>query len=306
MSKTDFNEIKVSTKTFTVSTNLILNIKDIFTYLPITPYKLKSKKRGRKSSEDLLNDNTNKCENKVKKGSIITIKYEDKIRGMEIRPRKNKKKKWFRNSITIVMMLDKPINFKICLNGTFQMTGCKSIRQAKECVKIFWDMIYDRKDLWYKKTEKDDIIKILFIPCMRNIDFSVGYLVDREKLNDYIFNNIEKFHCLLETSFGYTGVNIKIPVNRNITDIDIDKMTWNESEKIWDETIVKYDEYLSTLNDRMVKHKLDNTRYNTFLVFHSGKVIMSGINKKFMENDFYKFMNIMSTSRKYIEEKLDI
>jgi len=51
---------------------------------------------------------------------------------------------------------------------------------------------------------------------------------------------------------------------------------------------------------------LDNIRYNTFLVFHSGKVIMSGINKKFMEKDFYKFKGIMSTSRKYIEEKLDI
>ena len=136
MSKIDFNDIKVSTKTFTVSTNLIFNIKDIFTYLPITPYKLKSKKRGRKSSEDLLNDKTKKkCENKVENGSIITIKYEDKIRGIEIRPRKNKKKKWFRNSITIVMMLDKPINFKICLNGTFQMTGCKTHEHAELCIK---------------------------------------------------------------------------------------------------------------------------------------------------------------------------
>jgi TATA-box binding protein (TBP) (component of TFIID and TFIIIB) len=299
----NFDDIKVSTKTFTASTNVTFFIDKIFDFLPITPYKLVKKKRGRKSGEDLLNDKIAKSMNNIPPGSIITVKVRDKIRGIELKPKKNKKKKWFRNSITIVMMLDKPINFKICLNGTFQMTGCKSIKHAQDCVKYFWNIIHKNKDLWeLKKGEKK--VEILFIPCMRNMDFSINYLVDREKLNNFIYKNKETFHCLLETSFGYTGVNIKIPSNKDIKQIKLDKMIWVNRKK-WNNVKVPYMEYVETLSERMKKTKLEQTYYNTFLVFHSGKVIMSGLTKEFMRDDFYTFLKIMTSSRKYIEEKLD-
>ena len=45
-------------------------------------------------------------------------------------------------------------------------------------------------------------------------------------------------------------------------------------------------------------------RYNTFLVFHSGKVIMSGLTFEFMENIYNMFIDLMKEVQPQIEEKL--
>ena len=44
-----FEDIPVSTKTFTANTNLKIEIKELFESLPITPYIVIAKKRGRKN-----------------------------------------------------------------------------------------------------------------------------------------------------------------------------------------------------------------------------------------------------------------
>ena len=291
-----FEDIKVSTKTFTAITNLKIEIKDLFEKLPITPYVIIPKKRCRKKKCEQINYNEN-----VKAGSIITIKYEGKIRGVENKVKKKNNKdyknaKWFRNSITIVIMLDKAINFKICRNGTFQMTGCKTHEHAELCVKYIWDYIKEEPSMYSfnRKPKNPDVdFEILFIPSMRNIDFSLGFLVDREKLNLYMSpyspNNYltklsidEKctkdsdFHCLLETSFGYTGVNIKIPLSRNIADMGIKKLSYGCKDG-WVENWTTYNEYLDLLPQKDRDLKISHTRYNTFLVFQSGRCIMSGI-----------------------------
>ena len=49
---------------------------------------------------------------------------------------------------------------------------------------------------------------------------------------------------------------------------------------------------------------MDTERYNTFLVFHSGKVIMSGLTFEFMENIYNMFIDLMKEVQPEIEEKL--
>ena len=66
---------------------------------------------------------------------------------------------------------------------------------------------------------------------MTNIDFNVGFNINREELDIYI-NSSTLFNSLLETSFGYTGVNIKILVD-NTTDFDMDSMIFNEDSNTW-------------------------------------------------------------------------
>ena len=103
-----FSNIPVSTKTYTATTNLTIDIKKLFNTLPITPYTVIPKKRGRKKKGPQVDPNKD-----ISSGSIITIKCEGEIRGVELNPKKKKtgqKKKWFRNSITVVIILDKPIN----------------------------------------------------------------------------------------------------------------------------------------------------------------------------------------------------
>jgi len=293
----NFKDIQVSTKTFTAMTNLQINIKELFDYLPVTPYVVIPKKRGRKKKGEQIVTNQG-----VKWGSIITLKCEGKLRGVELKPQKNKqgrKQKWFRNSITIIIILDKPINFKVCRNGTFQMTGCKNSDHALECIKVTWNLIKDRKELYSFHT--DNYLKCLFIPSMRNIDFSVGFLIDREKLNNFMAKQ-KQFHCLLETSFGYTGVNIKIPLDKDIQNMKIVKMDYIDNEWIKSDGI--YKDYLDIISEKDRKQKLECQRYNTFLVFHSGKIIMSGLTSEFMEEIFYFFIKTIINSRESIEEKL--
>lgn len=290
-----FKQNKVSTKTFTAMTTLNINIKSLFEILPVTPYIVIPKKRGRKKKCENVNLNKG-----ILHGSIVTIEFEDKLKGVRIKPKKNKKKKkWFRNSITIVILLDKFINFKVCKNGTFQMTGCKSLHHAEQCVKYLWDYIKDYPEAY--EFVRKDYLEALFIPSMKNIDFSLGFIVDREKLNQYMIKQKE-FRCLLETSFGYTGVNIKIPITKDITKMNIKKNYYKDGK--WETSWTTYKEYINLLPQKIQKNKLHNTHYNTFLVFQSGNVIMSGLTSEFMEDIYYYFLDMIKDSYNEIEERL--
>ena len=68
-----------------------------------------------------------------------------------------------------------------------------------------------------------DNFEAILVPAMRNIDFSLGFYVNREELDSYI-NEETEYTSLLETSFGYTGVNIKIPMNKDIRSLRLEKM----------------------------------------------------------------------------------
>jgi hypothetical protein len=143
-------------------------------------------------------------------------------------------------------------------------------------------------------------IEAFIIPSMRNIDFSLGFTIDREKLNKYMISQ-PALYCLLETSFGYTGVNIKIPIVDNICNMKIKYMTYSNK---WSSTDTTYQQYIDTLPHKDKQDKLTNKRYNTFLVFHSGKVIMSGLTYEFMKDTYSTFLNIINDAYDEIEERL--
>ena len=300
----EFDNIKVSTRTFIVMTNLTIDLLKLFDFLNVTEYIIIPKKRGRKKKIPVTDPNKS-----ISNGSIITLKYENRLKGVDLKQKKSqsqiKKKqgKYFRNSFTVVIILDgKPINFKICKNGMFQITGCKVEKHADECIKELWSLIKDEENNIYTFTSGNNL-EALFIPAMRNIDFSIGFNVDREKLARYMSTQTE-FHSLLETSFGYTGVNIKIPLENDITKLEIKKLTYKDDN--WVEVYTTYEEYLNRLNNKDQQKKLNKERWNTFLVFHSGRCIMSGITAEFMRESYYYFLKIIRTCHKQIEEKLDI
>jgi len=319
-----FDTIKVSTKTFIVMTNMTLDIDKLFNFLPITDYILVPKKRGRKKKIEPSDPNKG-----IPSGSIITLEYQNMIRGVDLKKKKKKNKdkkkrgNYFRNSVTVVQIIeDKKINYKISRNGKFQMTGCKKDEHAEECVKWFWEFIKNTKGIYrfindeksvtdYDSDTDDDsddgsekTLKAIFIPAMRNIDFGLNFFVDREKLDEY-FNMCTDYHSLLETSFGYTGVNIKIPIVKPIQDLQLKQITCLDG--IWIEpSLVSYDEYLSMLPEKDVTKKLKKQRYNTFLVFHSGKVIMSGMEATFMKDVYAEFLDIIRECYNIIEERLEI
>jgi TATA-box binding protein (TBP) (component of TFIID and TFIIIB) len=333
----EFDSIKVSTKTFIVMTNMTLCIDKLFDYLPYVEYILVPKRRGRKKKNEPEDPNIG-----IPSGSIITLEYQNRIRGVDLKKKKKKNKdtkkrgNYFRNSVTVVMIMDgKKINFKVSRNGKFQMTGCKRDDHAEKCVKWIWKYIKDSKGIWkfdgYESesesmsdtdtdsdTEDEDgnsipkpspplrcipDLKAIFIPAMRNIDFGLNFFVDREKLDEY-FNMCTDYHSLLETSFGYTGVNIKIPIAKPIQELMLKQIECVNGTWI-DPVYVPYTNYLDMLPEKDVAKKLKKQRYNTFLVFHSGKVIMSGMEATFMKDVYYEFLDIIRECYDIIEERLD-
>ena len=292
-----FDDISVSTKTIIGVSNLTIPISELYEVLPVEKYVVIPKKRGRQKK--IYREDPNK---ELEEGSIITLKYQDECRGVDLNEKKNKKKKtltkkkFFRNALTVVMKVDeKFINFKISKNGKFQMTGIKYDEQAVKCIKFFFEKLKNTKF-------SQETISITFINVMTNIDFNVGFIINRENLDKHM-NELENFNSLLETSFGYTGVNIKFPLRDEI-ETDLPKLSY-DGEK-WSDTVVKYRKYLDTLSDEARFKEDAKKRYNTFLVFHSGNVIMSGMIPKYMKPVFNKFVDIIKNARSEIEEKLDV
>jgi TATA-box binding protein (TBP) (component of TFIID and TFIIIB) len=290
----NFDDIDVSTRTFTSSGNIKIKLDKLFDFLDVTPYSVVPKKRGRKKK---VEQETKTVE--LNDGSIISLEFEGKIKGVRIKAKKQKK--FFRNSLTVVMfIINKFINFKVCRNGTFQLTGCKTEEHAENCIKYIWKYMKNHQELY--TIENDEKPYFLVIPSMRNIDFSLGFLVDREKLNQHMISKQDNLHCLLETSFGYTGLNIKIPLQEDITQLQIKKLVFKEGE--WVENYTIYKEFLDYLPEKERKKK-EYDRYNTFLVFQSGKVIHSGISNEYMKKSYYDFLDIINSCYENIEEKLD-
>lgn len=290
----NFEDIQVSTKTFIVTTNVHLQIYELFKVLPITDYVLIPKKRGRRKKVAVEDPNKD-----IAPGSIITLEYETQLRGVNL---KNKvKKKYFRNSVTVVIMLrDKMINFKMSGNGKLQMTGCKTDQHAEEVVKFFWGYIKQYPQFYsFYEGEKD--FKAMIIPTMRNIDFNLGFKVDREELDSYI--NEETIHnSTLDTTLGYTGVNIKLHMSKDIGTLPIKTLTEDNGE--WKEGQVTLNDYLDTLPKREREKKIKNNKLTTFLVFQSGKCILSSMHAEFQRDVYNEFLQIIRDSYEYIEERL--
>lgn len=308
----DFDDIPVSTRTFIVMTNLTINLQKLFDILPVTELaELPAKTTMKRGAPNPFAH--------LEPGSILTLKYKNRIRGVELKSRRSQKKKeprWFRNSFTVVMVLrDKPINFKVYSDGILQLTGCKVDAHPEQCVQFLWRTIKPHlcedsvEDLMKPETEgvykfsRGEKLEALFIPAMRNVDFGMGFIVNREKLA-FLVNTRSPYHALLETSSGYIGVNIKIPLDKPIESMPIVKLGEN-SDGTWEYSMTVYAEYLKHLSTEERTKKLGKERFTTLLVFHSGRVILSSVTEEYSRDAYFKFVSLISDNFSFIEEKLE-
>ena len=301
-----FADNKVSTKTLIVVSNLKFDINEIFSNFPVAEYVVVPKRRGRKKASDYIDPNA-----AVENGSIITLKIEDRVRGVDLNIKNlkrknanNKRGRYFRNSITIVMLIDgKKINFKASRGGKLQVTGCKNNKNIEDGLRYFWKFL--KENCKYTFSHGNDI-DIVIIPAMRNIDFDLGFLVDRDKLSNYINLNTDHI-SMLESSFGYTGINVKCLLKKNIRDMKLVSLqnggSGEDGEMKWRKSHVLYGQYLDKLPEKERERIQNKKRYSTFLCFHSGKVIHSSISRQFMEEPYDDFIDIIRKCYFQIQEK---
>lgn len=266
------DDIAVSTKTIIGTTNCSFDIVKIFQKFPIRT--------------------------EPKHGCVEVMYYQNEYRGVVYADFHPRKKRNFRNAINIISSLDdgKKINFKLSKNGKFQLTGCKHEDHAIIVVQMFLDDIFrDCRDCVHIR---GDSIRVYFQTVMTNIDFSLGFAVDRQKLDD-MMNKNTPFHSLLETSFGYTGVNIKFPVDHEWWKLPVPVIYRRIVDSEWVHDRLPLDHFMD-----ITDHIRNKRKYNTFLVFHSGSVIMSGMIKETMRIHYDLFMSIMKTWQSKIQEQL--
>ena len=305
----NIESIPISTQTIIVRTNINVNIGECFKFLPITKYIKMKKKRGRKTYIETIDYNKD-----ISAGSIITLKHNNEIRGVDLSKKKKKlyrKCSHFRNALTIVIVLkdekknEKRLNLKLSNNGKFQITGSKKVDHSKQALQFFWAYVKTiqkpGKILYSFKDPKQKEFSAIFKVVMTNIDFNVGYRIHREHLDEYINTNIEDARSLFESNFGYTGVNIKFPLNE-YHNINLCYLTCKKDK--WKTSTITYDDYKKNILTEEEKKKENSKQsYNTFLVFQSGNIIMSGRCKEYMKNVFNIFIKILKTHRSYIEFK---
>lgn len=267
LKKTNMDSIPVSTKTIIATSNLQLDIVQIFEHLPVDD-------------------------------RILLLYYQNQTRGDDSLLKK-KNKKCFRNAVNVILQVEanKNVNFKLSKNGKFQLTGCKNEDHAIQAVAYFIQQlwVHCRQHVVIPVQE----IRVYFQTVMTNIDFSLGFCVDRQKL-DHLLNQRTPFHSLLETSFGYTGVNIKFPLELPWWKLPVPVMRMlPETSTSWKLTHEILESMATLTPDQKNKKK-----YNTFLVFHSGNVIMSGMTKTTMQVHYDQFHALTREWRDEMEEKL--
>jgi len=239
-------------------------------------------------------------------------------------------KKSFRNALNIIYEIShtewdpRHVNFKISKNGKFQLTGCKEMMFAKICVVDCMERIFTMVPHAILSPTLNTIQKeglpISFQTVMTNVDFHVGYTVNRQQL-DHLINHKTPYYSLLETSFGYTGVNIKFPLENEWWKVPCPILHWfplssvvpvkqlNQKEDTipdFNPILLPFQEYTKPLYEIISKDVLSRYqrkgRYNTFLVFHSGKVIMSGMFLETMKCHFGQFFTFMKEWQPLLEE----
>lgn len=304
-----FGEIAISTQTIIGISNVTIDTEKLFHAFAITPCSVIERKRGRRKKDrdaptTVYNRIASDQHVTLKDGDIITVKFGDLIRGIDL-SHKKRKCKFFRNALTVVMFsIDKLVNFKITKNGRFQFTGCKSVDHAVRCTEHMWSQITASPEQGLYAHEPIPLgshsFDIKFLTVMTNIDFNIGFPIDRERLDEFV-NTRSEYNSLLDTSFGYTGVNVKIRVNRG-TDFDMPCQQYDPIGQTWMRYTTRYSDFIS--DPAHAKKYGTKTRYNTFLIFHSGHIIMSGYNPVFMEECFTAFRHLLLSNRKTIEESL--
>jgi hypothetical protein len=297
--KIDYDSIPISTQTIIGKTNWRINNEELFNALPITRYSVVTKKRGRRPKNEAKLESQS-----LDNGNIITLKLGDKLRGVSLKNKKKKDgdmaKKYFRNSLTMVMQTDgKLLNAKISQNGMIQATGAKSYDNIQTCVETINNYIGANNKVLNVVCNSN--LAATFIPVMVNINFNLGFCVNREKLDEYI-NNETPYYSLLENSFGYAGVNIKMPLSPEKMDlIDVRQIVYKN--KTWETKEITYKDYISQLGDKEKEKEEAKIRYITYLCFQSGSVIMSSPHKECMREGYEEFMSIINKCRDIIEDK---
>lgn len=276
-----FENLRVTTQTYVVHTNLTIPLAELYACVKPTPVVQSYKKKFNVEKENLSD------------GDIIHIQFKNDSKGII----KDIKRKQMLNVVTVIVKYkNKLYNVKIAQSGKFQLTGCRDLESVIFIVGVIIRLL--RQLGLYKQTS--DAVGIeqtecYFICVMSNVNVEIPFKINRDKLHQYINQKTDHI-SILEKSVGYVGVNVKIASERERKeDVTIDKVTYATNGSYTKE-VARYSDYLRACEKADKKYKKE--MYNSFLIFESGKTIMSGCSSALNRRDAYEmFMRIVEEAR---------
>uniref|UniRef100_A0A6C0LZX5 Uncharacterized protein n=1 Tax=viral metagenome TaxID=1070528 RepID=A0A6C0LZX5_9ZZZZ len=344
-----FEDLKTSTLTMMVYSNINIDLKRMYDYLPI--YEVDVPLTKKKHYPD------------VRKivapyGSIISLRYIDDFRGVISKPdvivkrdlrdklyrkeqftsndmdtirsygRKELKKhrknhthdtaehtdddlyeigvkyltsvQHFRNQVTCIVTLanNKKVNIMV-FNNSYKIVGCRSEKQAEECIMILWEAyIRNFPSMWTKLDTNPP--RFVFEKVMINIGFKLGFHIVRsafnEILNDTKYRNV--VHISKFVSTGTTSVNTKFyPVHP--ADFAYYCLEYPKWEDTVQPTFIRL-----TANPYQGKSRPKKEKDTTVLSFYSSKIIMSGRYMKSLRDVFLFLMRVIRDNKDVVAERL--
>lgn len=301
-----FEELCVTTKTVVAVSNLQIDLQKFYKYVPIVDYTPIKKKRGRQRKIVIPPRII-----EVPYGQVISVKMGRQVRGLA---KTKKSKTFFLHCVTIILALNnnKFINVKVCSNGKFHVTGCKTDEHFSETLICIYNILKDIELYTGEKVyrfvnengeelnKEEERLEVIFNTVMQNMDFDIGFKISREQLDKFI-NNETKFSSIFVGSIR-TSVNIKV---QNIFENStlISKMIYNTTNKEITKCYVPYTKYLERLDEKERRKQDKKDKYHTFLIFSSGSVIMSSSGPD-MNKVFKDLIETLINNRTKFEDKL--
>lgn len=336
-----FDELKTSTKTVMVYSNVVFDFSKIFLGMYVTPVDVPLTKKKK---------NVDKKKLVAPYGSIISIQKGTFYRGVDLRKRRKhwcasncrpiiqrenktiykdtvceerakipntdiykikyfctscekyyshsqlKKIPTFLNQVTFVLSIGH-VNLNIMMfKDNFKIVGCKSNKDAYEATMILWnDYIKPVSDCWKMKTEEEHP-NFVFKLVMKNMDFRLGFFIDRNKLST-LMNSPEfkdKVFLSQRETTGHTNVNIKMYTKKPENYHYLCLVFPSEGE-----------EYFLRLEKNPYKPiKKKKKKFTTFIVFSSSETILSGRYTESMRESYNFFVDTVIKNKKEIEENI--
>lgn len=236
----------------------------------------------------------------TKKG-ILSAKYQSFKKGfIEEKPKKSKKntgekpiKKNFLNCVTMIVFIDKKINIKFFKNGVFQLTGCKNINHVIESITIIRNTLFKVKDHFKFDHNSDDLI-VYIKSAMRNIDFNLGYQINRFSFFDYLVNTYKNNDNVVIPDAVGNKMDTKIKIRltqEEILTLPVVKFVFPSRQK----TTLCFKDCVDIIepekNKTCYKPK---DKFVSIFIFQNGKVLLSAADETLQHKYFDWFLALIT------------